>query len=571
MQEAKIGIKSGQIFYIDGEKQPLLKVGEGVEVYVNGVKVESQIFIKKDDVVKIVPKIIEGKRNLNINVSQDAMEVYLEVSYEPYIEYEIEDKEPQNELLVEGKIKHKSIKKFTADEIEMLLREKKIIYGIKREEILKAVEGGKYVVAEGKKAKEPEDDKIIYYFGKKHDENNEEAFKIDYFNRNTYEYVEKGSVLAEKLEGKDGMIGFDVYGRPVKPRKRNILKLLAGTGCNILNNKAFASVSGMPEVKADRICVYEVLRINSDVDIKTGNINFDGNIEIFGSVREGFKVKSGNKVIIHGDVLEAEVVAAGDIIIDKNLISSNVVAGLNQLNNEKAFEKIKEAHETLKNVLSMYSQLLSLGKIKMDKNIGQVLYLILESKYPGKTKDFDKTNEFITSHFKNEILSYWQSIYSLILAFKNNELKDLDKMKSILKELEVFIQNFEILNCPSNVYIHYCQNSKIFSSNDVEILGKGCYNTDIVAKNVVKFLNEKAVLRGGKIFAQNGIFAYEVGSSAGAVTFLKTTKQGIIEGKVVYQNTILQFDDILYKIENPVKNLKAYFKNGEIIVEKMRL
>ncbi|SEG00316.1 hypothetical protein SAMN05660865_01514 [Caloramator fervidus] len=571
MQEAKIGIQSGQFIYIDGEKKPLLKVGEGVEVYVNGVKVESQIFINKDDIVKIIPKIIEGKRNLNINVSQDAMEVYLEVSYEPYIEYEIEDKEPRNELLVEGKIKHKSIKKFTADEIERFLREKKIIYGIKKEEILKAVEGGKYLVAEGRRARDPEDDKIIYYFGEKHNEEDENAFRIDYFNRNTYEYVEKGSVLAEKLEGKDGMIGFDVYGRPVKPRKRSILKLLAGTGCNILDNKAFAAISGMPEVKADRICVYEVLRLNSDVDIKTGNISFDGNIEIFGSVKEGFKVKSGNKVIVHGDVLEAEVIANGDVIIKKNLISSNVMAGLNQLNNERAFEKIKEAYEILKNVLSMYSQLLSLGKIKMDKNIGQVLYLILESKYPNKMKDFDKTNEFITSNFKNEILNCWKSIYSLLLEFKDNMLKDLDKMKNILKEIEGFIEGFEVLNCPSNVYISYCQNSKIFSSNDVEILGKGCYNTDIVAKNVVKFLNEKAVLRGGRIFAQNGVFASEVGSNAGAVTVLKTTKQGIIEAKVAYQNTILQFDDISYKIENPVKNLKAYFKNGEVIVEKMKL
>ncbi|WDU83937.1 hypothetical protein [Caloramator sp. Dgby_cultured_2] len=87
---------------------------------------------KKEDIVKVVPKIIEGKRNLNIYVTEDAMEVYIDISYEPYIEYEIEDMEPQHELFITGKIKHKSIKKFTREEIEKSLREKILFMELKR-------------------------------------------------------------------------------------------------------------------------------------------------------------------------------------------------------------------------------------------------------------------------------------------------------------------------------------------------------------------------------------------------------------------------------------------------------
>jgi uncharacterized protein (DUF342 family) len=569
--EGKIGIKSGKIIYVDGENPPKIIVGEGVEVYINEKKIDGECQVKKEDIVKVVPKIIEGKRNLNIYVTEDAMEVYIDISYEPYIEYEIEDMEPQHELFITGKIKHKSIKKFTREEIEKSLREKNIIYGIKKEEIERAIDGGRFLVAEGKKIKEPEDDRIVYYFGNKNEEDVENSIKVDYFNRITYEYVEKGDILAEKFDGRDGSIGFDVYGRPVKPRKRVVKRLLSGPGCVVNENKAYAEISGMPEVKSGKVCVFEVLRINGDVNIKTGNIKFDGNVEVVGTVKEGFKIRAGNNVIIHGDVLEAEIATNGNIVVKKNVISSNLIAGCNQINNEKALKLIKDVYDILKTSLIALTELIKLGKIKIDKNIGRVLMLIIESKFPNKMQEIIKNDEFISSGFHNDIYVNWKKLFNYILMIKNNELLDYDGLTNMLKEVGNFIETFQLLNTPADVYVSYCQNSKIFASNDVEITGQGCYNTNIVAKNHIRFISDKAIFRGGQMVAEKAIKASEVGSNAGVITILKTSKHGIIEARVAFQNTLIQFDDITYKIEYPVKNLKAYIEKGELIVEKLKL
>lgn len=569
--EGKIGIQSGKIIYIDGEKLPKIIVGEGVDVYINEKRIDGESLVKKEDQVKILPKVIEGKRNLNIYVTEDAMEVYIDVSYEPYIEYEIEDKDPQHELLTTGKVKYKSIKKFTIEEIEKSLREKNIIYGIKKEVIERAIDGGRFLVAEGKKIKEPEDDKIVYYFGNKNEEDIENSMKVDYFNRITYEYVEKGDILAEKFDGKDGTIGFDVYGRPVKPRKRVVKRLLSGPGCVVNDNKAYAEISGMPEVKSGKVCVFEVLRINGDVDIKTGNIKFDGNVEVLGTVKEGFKIKAGNNVIIHGDVLEAEVTTNGNIVVKKNVISSNLIAGSNQINNEKAFKLIEEVYDILKTSLIALTELIKLGKIKIDKNIGRVLMLIIESKFPNKMQQIIKNDEFISSGFHDEIYVNWKKLFEHIRMIRNNELIDYEGLTNILKEVGNFINTFQLLNTSADVFVSYCQNSKIFASNDVEITGQGCYNTNIVAKNEIRFVSDRAVFRGGHMIAEKAIRASEVGSSAGVVTVLKTSKYGIIEAKVAYQNTLIQFEDLTYKIEYPVRNLKAYIEKGELIVEKLKL
>ncbi|WP_443110818.1 flagellar assembly protein A [Caloramator sp. mosi_1] len=49
--------------------------------------------------------------------------------------------------------------------------------------------------------------------------------KIDYYNEiKEVEFVEAGKVLAIVHSGQDGIVGFDVFGKTILPRKREIKK-----------------------------------------------------------------------------------------------------------------------------------------------------------------------------------------------------------------------------------------------------------------------------------------------------------------------------------------------------------
>lgn len=130
------------------------------------------------------------------------------------------------------------------EEIEQLLKEANVIYGVKEEaieEITKAQNGGRVLVAEGLKPIDAIDEKIEFVFNK------------------------------------------------------------------------------------EDVSIGEYEKINSNVDISTGNINFEGDIQIHGNVNEGMCVYGKNNVNISGGVFFGQVVAISDINITGSIVNSTVI------------------------------------------------------------------------------------------------------------------------------------------------------------------------------------------------------------------------------------------------------
>ena len=68
-----------------------------------------------------------------------------------------------------------------------------------------------------------------------------------------------------------------------------------------------AARSGHLEFANNAFHVRPVLEIKGDVDYGTGNIDFNGDVHIFGDVREGFDVRATGTIIINGLVEAATV------------------------------------------------------------------------------------------------------------------------------------------------------------------------------------------------------------------------------------------------------------------------
>jgi uncharacterized protein (DUF342 family) len=575
-QNAKLEIKNGMIVYHSGDINPSIAPGDNVIVKVNNNMILSKTYIKYDDSVIIEPLNSYSNKTINIEVSDDKLYAYLEIIYIPRREFIIMDMDPAHEIIVQAKCINESYPEpYSKKDIEELLNLNKITYGIKWDNIPSILKGGKHCIAQGLTQKNPVDDKIKYLFNNKPEKKPVETNgKVDYLSIGTIDSVEAGTVIAIREEGEDGKPGYDVYGAIMQSAKKKTNKFKKGPGSEILDNgnRVIASIKGMVSVKNDTICVFPIHDISGDVDIKTGNIQFDGDVVVRGNVKEGFKINAGNDVTIYGNVAEANISSGGNLKIERNVISSILKAGDKQINDLRTMQYIKTYGDFINDIINAYYELNKLGKISPGVNIGAIFKVLLQSKYkPFKDQIIEGIGFIAKNHIREDMKALWDDGIKLFRLIEDGDLTDIKYAITINHLYTEFISKHDFISTPADVIINYSQNSSIFATNNVEVRGKGCYNTSIIAQNKVIFTGFPGVIRGGQISGAKGITAKEVGSSAGVRSYLKTSKEGLIEASVVYQNTILCFGEQSYRIDNPVKTLKAYMDKGEIMVEKLKL
>lgn len=572
----KIGIKNGRVNYYDGDLPPSISPSDNVSVKVNGKAINKTTNIYKSDSIIIEVLNKNPERSINFSVSKDNMEAYIDVYYSMGKNYKIMDAEPSSSVLIKAEIIDEiSPENYTRNDVESIIKENKIVFGLKWENITGKIKEGKYLIASGIAPIQPTDDTINIFFDTEHKKKPVEIDgKVDYYNINELQSVKKGDVLAIRAEGKDGKPGFDIYGKIIPPNKRIIKKLKKGPGCQVLDNgnRLIADINGLVSMKNDTICVFPSYVVKDNVDIKTGNLNFDGDIVVYGNVLEGLSINAANNVDIYGSAAGASISSGGNIKIDKNVITSVLRAGNKQINDMEAFKYIQAFREFIEIIVKIYSTLYKSNQISEDIKSGQLFKILLESKLKKYKEIIIVGNDFIEKHdIRSEIINHWKGCMAFYQSIENCSIECIDTAKALMPVLDEFISKFNAITSPADVKITYCQNSDIYASRDVIINGKGSYNSIIKAENKIVFTGYPGVMRGGEAYGKMGIEAKEVGSNAGVGTLLKASKQGSIQANIAYQNTTICIGEQFYIVENPVKMLKAYLNRGELIVEKLKL
>jgi uncharacterized protein (DUF342 family) len=184
-----------------------------------------------------------------------------------------------------------------------------------------------WLIAEGTLPQSGEDAKISYHF-------DPEAHKvgtvreggiIDFKDKGEIQQVKEGDLLAEKVPLVKEVFGKDVFGQMIPVDKAQDVLLLAGENAKVSEDglKITAKTGGRPALAKDsRISVYPELRIEGDVGLETGHIQFSGHINVRGIIQEGFRVKGGRLTAL--EINKAEVDIEGDIDILGGIIGSKV-------------------------------------------------------------------------------------------------------------------------------------------------------------------------------------------------------------------------------------------------------
>ena len=253
-KNGKIKVVLGKIIVINpvGEgKYPTITPSSKGMLTINGKEIYETTKVNESDEIEFLSNDKLSK-NIKVDISKDKMEAYISFEYKNAVKINIKDSNPVENLVIDVYEEEMDCRGLLSkEEIEQLLKEANVIYGVKEEaieEITKAQNGGRVLVAEGLKPIDAIDEKIEFVFNKE-DVSIGEYEKIDYKNINKINGVEATAIIGKFIKGEDSKFGINVFGQEVKPKKNKRKIIRCGNGCNILDDNIIAEISGQVSYK----------------------------------------------------------------------------------------------------------------------------------------------------------------------------------------------------------------------------------------------------------------------------------------------------------------------------------
>lgn len=177
-------------------------------------------------------------------------------------------------------------------------------------------------VAEGQAPRHGKDAVIEYFFNT--DTHIQPTLRedgsVDYFQLNNINHVNKGDLLARIIPEDPGDPGMTIQGNPIKPRDIKRVNLKFGNNILLSEDKMniISMVDGHVTLVDDRVFVSDVYTVEN-CDLSTGNIDFQGSVQVNGNVYNNMHIVAKGNVMINGVVEGAFIEAGGNITIARGM------------------------------------------------------------------------------------------------------------------------------------------------------------------------------------------------------------------------------------------------------------
>lgn len=147
---------------------------------------------------------------------------------------------------------------------------------------------------------------------------------VDYRTHAAQSSVKTNQLLAIVHAPVEGQPGSTVRGGTIPVAAAKKPSLAAGN--NVYKNEAgdqfLASVDGRVRLEGDRLHVDAVYRVSGDVDLKSGNIDHPGAVEVEGHVRQGSSIHAAGSITVGGEIHNAEIVCGKDLVVGDGLLGA---------------------------------------------------------------------------------------------------------------------------------------------------------------------------------------------------------------------------------------------------------
>jgi len=235
----------------------------------------------------------------------------------------------------------------TEDDIQFILAEKAVVYGMDYDTIKKTVSRGIYgqefIIASATPPIAGEDAVITEVLAIDPDAKpfEKEDGTVDYRKLDNIKQIKQGEVICTRTPPTPGSPGISVFGTTLSPAPGEDYALPAGTNTKIIDGetKLIAATDGFLYRQGRDICVGNVYVVQGDVDFKTGNIEYSGDVVVKGNVNADFSVTADGNISIEGVVEAANITSKkgsiflkgsvfgqnkANIVAEKNIIADNI-------------------------------------------------------------------------------------------------------------------------------------------------------------------------------------------------------------------------------------------------------
>ncbi len=563
----------------NGEPAQVLP-SEGVEVWVNGEKIENKHPVYSEDQVEL--KVVEDIKPVQIEVNRDKEDMMAEVEVTPEykVKYNLIDKKPSKILTIKAERLETLNRKVSREEIYEALEDNMVVYGIDEnaiEELTQAEKRLSKVVARGEPMQEGVDGYAEYLVRteKERIDYDDEATKVNLRERYYIPQVEEGEVIGVIYPAEEGIPGYKVTGEeiPPSPVSEKIVNTKEGAILSEDGTQVIAEYAGRPVVgkgKEDVVAVENIYVHNDNVDMETGNIRFQGHLKVEGSVEEGMTVFADGDIIINGNIAGAYIIGGSHVNIVGNCINSSVRAGGAYLLSQQLaeiFEYLKVSLEAaLENLEQLTIALQSRGELSPTK-YPHMVYKLLQTKFPEVFEFIENLNNALKerSEFSppERVL---ENIEKLTKFFNDKgvmNIKDEQPFRDMFNLTdESLIELLSLTETTSDVSVNYVQNSTLECTGDINVLGPGAYHSEFHCGGKV---NVNKLFRGGKIFAGDDITIGELGSPG------TTYSHGLVEAPAghsirlgkVHEGSRIKIGDYMYRLDSTYSKIKIHLDQEE--------
>ena len=81
----------------------------------------------------------------------------------------------------------------------------------------------------------------------------------------------------------------------------------------------YSDVSGNVTLVSDEVFVSDCYEVPADVGPSTGDISYDGSINVKGNILTGYKVEASGDIYVNGAVEGATLIAGGKIVLNRGI------------------------------------------------------------------------------------------------------------------------------------------------------------------------------------------------------------------------------------------------------------
>ncbi|WP_394188534.1 flagellar assembly protein A [Paenisporosarcina quisquiliarum] len=572
IENGEIKVKSAR------NKYPILIIGKGVRVSINGLHVTNRQIVSEQDRIEVDIENEIHEAEFHILLENQNMEAYLQVIPGQRIQRFLEDTSPEDTMVLSATETILPYNELTISDVMQELALIPAMRNLDHQAIAVAInsfEEQKVLIAKGTYPIDGKDGSLQVIFDNSIFQSvRDQKKKVDFREKNPILTVEEGEIIAKIIPPTKGIPGIDLYGNVVLPKAIyevdvRLTKHLVRKGDEII-----AVASGRPVIeKRGRLVKVDIVKElvhHGDVSVDSGHIRFQGDVTIKGDIDDSMIVEAAGRIVVEGNITKASILSGQSVTVKKNVFSSCIDVGKSTIILNELTDMLKLLLVQLDQMSMSISQFISVNHSSQQEmnviQLKQLIRLLMERKFIHLKTLVHELNQKVRISegvLDAEWITLANRLNNQFMTARTDSTMDLKSFYGLIEQVREIYEIYCIPPEPkSNLSLSYAINSSLYCSGNIFITGQGAYHCNVQAGNNVRISN---VCRGGVIVAGRQVILDELGSEVGVKTIVRVPSDGIIQVDHVYQGTHFQIGNRIHTFAVEEYQVRAHIGTDGMI------